>query len=403
MTADMLHVMEWHNGEKGFSPFSAAEMTRRQGGMRSWMGVNDVDAVLLTSHHCIAYFSGWLYCAFGRRYGMVLTQEAATTISAGVDGGQPWRRSFGQNVTYSDWRRDNFYRAVRQLTPRVRRLGIEFDHVSLEFRSQLDLALPGVEFVDVGQPAMWMRVVKSDEELALIRQGARIADLAAAASLEAIQSGVSEHVVAMAGQNAMVREIAATFPQVELMDSWVWFQSGINTDGAHNPVTNRVVRAGDILSLNCFPMIFGYCTALERTLFCDHVDDASLAVWERNLAVHRRGLELIRPGARCNEIAAELNEMYRGWGMLKYRSFGYGHSFGVLCHYYGREAGVELREDVATELRPGMVVSMEPMVMLPDGIPGAGGYREHDILIVTGNGADNITGFPLGPEHNVIR
>lgn len=403
MTADMLHVMEWHNGEKGFSPFSAAEMTRRQGGMRSWMAVNDVDAVLLTSHHCIAYFSGWLYCAFGRRYGMVLTQEAATTISAGVDGGQPWRRSFGQNVTYSDWRRDNFYRAVRQLTPRVRRLGIEFDHVSLEFRSQLDLALPGVEFVDVGQPAMWMRVVKSDEELALIRQGARIADLAAAASLEAIQSGVSEHVVAMAGQNAMVREIAATFPQVELMDSWVWFQSGINTDGAHNPVTNRVVRAGDILSLNCFPMIFGYCTALERTLFCDHVDDASLAVWERNLAVHRRGLELIRPGARCNEIAAELNEMYRGWGMLKYRSFGYGHSFGVLCHYYGREAGVELREDVATELRPGMVVSMEPMVMLPDGMPGAGGYREHDILIVTGNGADNITGFPLGPEHNVIR
>lgn len=403
MTADMLHVMEWHNGEKGFSPFSAAEMTRRQGGMRSWMGVNDVDAVLLTSHHCIAYFSGWLYCAFGRRYGMVLTQEAATTISAGVDGGQPWRRSFGQNVTYSDWRRDNFYRAVRQLTPRVRRLGIEFDHVSLEFRSQLDLALPGVEFVDVGQPAMWMRVVKSDEELALIRQGARIADLAAAACLEAIQSGVSEHEVAMAGQNAMVREIAATFPQVELMDSWVWFQSGINTDGAHNPVTNRVVRAGDILSLNCFPMIFGYCTALERTLFCDHVDDASLAVWERNLAVHRRGLELIRPGARCNEIAAELNEMYRGWGMLKYRSFGYGHSFGVLCHYYGREAGVELREDVATELRPGMVVSMEPMVMLPDGMPGAGGYREHDILIVTGNGADNITGFPLGPEHNVIR
>ncbi len=403
MTADMLHVMEWHNGEKGFSPFSAAEMTRRQGGMRSWMAVNDVDAVLLTSHHCIAYFSGWLYCAFGRRYGMVLTQEAATTISAGVDGGQPWRRSFGQNVTYSDWRRDNFYRAVRQLTPRVRRLGIEFDHVSLEFRSQLDLALPGVEFVDVGQPAMWMRVVKSDEELALIRQGARIADLAAAACLEAIQSGVSEHEVAMAGQNAMVREIAATFPQVELMDSWVWFQSGINTDGAHNPVTNRVVRAGDILSLNCFPMIFGYCTALERTLFCDHVDDASLAVWERNLAVHRRGLELIRPGARCNEIAAELNEMYRGWGMLKYRSFGYGHSFGVLCHYYGREAGVELREDVATELRPGMVVSMEPMVMLPDGMPGAGGYREHDILIVTGNGADNITSFPLGPEHNVIR
>src|SRR3546814_5360114 len=75
--------------------------------------------------------------------------------------------------------------------------------------------------------------------------------------------------------------------------------------------------------------------------------------------------------------------MYRQWDLLKYRSFGYGHSFGVLCHYYGREAGVELREDIETELKPGMVVSMEPMVMLPEGVPGAGGYREHDILIVT--------------------
>lgn len=402
MTADMLHVMEWHNGEKAFSPFSATEMARRHTALRDWMGKEGVDAVLLTSHHGIAYFSGWLHCAFGRRYGMVVTQEAATTISAGIDGGHPWRRSVGQNVTYSDWRRDNFYRAVRQLTPRVRRLAIEFDHVSLDFRSQLDLALPGVEFADVGQAAMWMRLVKSPEEQALIRGGARIADLAGAACVAALREGAAEHEVALAGYSALTREVAASFPAVDLMDSWIWLQSGINTDGAHNPVTNRVIRAGDILSLNCFPMLFGYFSALGRTLFCGHADDASLALWERNLAVHRRGLELIRPGARCSDIAAELNEMYRGWGLLKHRSFGYGHSFGLLCHYYGREGALELREDVTTELRPGMVVSMEPMVMLPEGMPGAGGYREHDMLIVTETGAENLTRFPLGPEHNII-
>jgi len=50
-----------------------------------------------------------------------------------------------------------------------------------------------------------------------------------------------------------------------------------------------------------------------------------------------------------------------------------------------------------------MVVSMEPMVMLPEDAPGAGGYREHDILIVTETGAENITGFPFGPEHNIIK
>ena len=403
MTDDMLHVMKWHNGEKEYSPFSESEMKRRQDNVRRWLAENSVDATLFTSYHCINYYSGWLYCYFGRKYGMFIGHDNATTISAGIDGGQPYRRSFGDNITYTDWRRDNFYRAVRQLTTGAKRIGIEFDHVSLDFRRQLEEALPGVEFVDVAQPSMWMRSIKSLEEQRLIREGARICDVGGAACVEAVKAGVPEHEVAIATTNAMVREIAGSFPFVELMDTWTWFQSGINTDGAHNPVTNRKVQSGDILSLNTFPMIFGYYTALERTLFCDHVDDVSLDIWEKNVAVHRRGLELIKPGARCKDIAIELNEMYREWDLLKYRSFGYGHSFGVLCHYYGREAGVELREDIDTELKPGMVVSMEPMVMLPEGAPGAGGYREHDILIVKEDGAENITGFPFGPEHNIIR
>jgi creatinase len=75
----------------------------------------------------------------------------------------------------------------------------------------------------------------------------------------------------------------------------------------------------------------------------------------------------------------------------------------VLSHYYGREAGLEFREDIETMLEPNMVVSIEPMIMIPEGQPGAGGYREHDILVVTADGALDITGFPYGPERNIIR
>jgi creatinase len=45
---------------------------------------------------------------------------------------------------------------------------------------------------------------------------------------------------------------------------------------------------------------------------------------------------------------------------------------------------------------------MEPMIMIPEGLPGAGGYREHDILIIDKHGAENITRFPFGPEHNIV-
>jgi creatinase len=246
-------------------------------------------------------------------------------------------------------------------------------------------------------------MIKSAEEIALIKHGAQVCDVGGAALAAAVHEGVPEHEVALASTQAMIREIAKRFPDSELMDTWTWFQSGINTDGAHNPVTTRKVQKGDILSLNCFSMISGYYTALERTMFFDHVDDASLKMWEVNVKVHEAGLKLVKPGVRCCDLAAELNEIFAEHGLLQYRTFGYGHSFGVLSHYYGREAGLEFREDIETVLEPNMVVSIEPMIMLPEGMPGAGGYREHDILVVTENGAENITGFGYGPKHNIIK
>lgn len=403
MPNELLRLQTMHNGEKAVATFSAAEMTRRQDGLRSILAELKLDAAVLTSYHNICYFSDFMFCYFGRRYAFVVTPEKAVSVSAGIDAGQPWRRTFGDNITYTDWQRDNYFYALQQTLPGVKRIGIEFDHVNLEFKKLLQDAFPTVEFVDIGAPTMWLRTIKSAEEIVLIKEGARTADIGGEAIRDAIRENVPEYEVALTGTQSMVRHIAKTFPHAELMDTWVWFQSGINTDGAHNPVTSRKIQKGDILSLNCFPMISGYYTALERTLFLDHASDEHLRIWEINCDVHRRGLALLKPGARCGDVATELNEIYRSHNLLGYRSFGYGHSFGVLSHYYGREAGVELREDINTVLQPGMVVSMEPMLTIPEGLPGAGGYREHDILVMTEDGAENITKFPFGPEHNIVK
>ena len=185
--------------------------------------------------------------------------------------------------------------------------------------------------------------------------------------MEAIGVGVPGYEVALHSTRAMVRESGRSQPHVELMDTWTWFQSGINTDGAHNPVTSRRIERGDILSLNCFPMPAGYYTALERTPFAEACSEAHLRLWKINVEVHEAGIGLVRPGVRCCDIAAELNAICARHGLLENRTFGYGHSFGVLSHYYGRERGLELREDVTTVLEPNMVVSMEPMIMIPEG------------------------------------
>ena len=394
------------NGDKVKLPFTEKEYQRRLDNLRNVMNNNNLDMIILTSMHNIAYYTGFIYCSFGRPYGCVITKNKISTISANIDASQPWRRSHSDNIIYTDWKRDNYLKAIVSIIGRdepPKNIGIENDHVTLDIKEKFTSLFNFSKFFDVSKNLMKLRMIKSKEEIEIIKNGARIADIGGEEIVNNIKVGASELEIAIAGRDRMEREIAKTYPDAEYMDTWVWFQSGINTDGAHNPKTSRKLLSGDILSLNTFPMISGYYTALERTLFLNDIDDASLKAWEANIKVHKKGLELIKPGVKCSDICHELNDLFAQLGYLQYRTFGYGHSFGVLSHFYGRESGLELREDVDTILEPNMVVSMEPMIMIPEGKPGAGGYREHDILVINESGAENITKFPFGPEHNIIK
>jgi creatinase len=398
---DRPEFYRFHQGDRVL-PFAAAEYDARLAGLRQIMADSGVEACVFTSMHNIAYYSGFLYCAFGRPYGLVVTQSENVTISAGIDAAQPWRRCHGDNITYTDWARNNYWRAILSVTGTGKVIGFEGDHLSLVQKALLDEFLKPSKSQDIAPATMRQRMHKSAAEIELIRHGAQVADVGGYAIKDAIKEGVREIDVAMAGRDAMELEIAKRFPDAEYRDTWVWFQSGINTDGAHNPVTSRKLKRGDILSLNAFPMISGYYTALERTMFVGEVDEASLKIWQANVAAHEFGMSLLKPGASCAEVTEQINTFFAERDLLQYRTFGYGHSFGVLSHYYGREAGLELREDIDTVLEPGMVISMEPMLTIAEGQPGAGGYREHDILVITEDGNDNITGYPYGPDFNVV-
>ena len=399
----MDQVISVKNGKKQNAIFSNSEMENRLKTLRSIMENENIDEILFTSIHNINYYNHFVYCSFGRPYGLVVKQDKLISITASIDGGQPWRRGFGDNIIFTDWEKDNFFMAVKQEMSDKCCIGIEYDHINVENSNKLKETLPNAEFVDISKLTMRQRMIKSPEEIELIKNGAEVADIGGNACIEAIEEGITEFNIALHSTQAMVREIAKRYPESDIMDTWTWFQSGLNTDGAHNPVSTRKIKKGDILSLNCFPMIGGYYTALERTLFLNYISERHLEIWEINVEVHRKGLELIRPGIRCCDIAAELNEIYLQHDLLQYRTFGYGHSFGTLSHYFGREAGLELREDIETVLEPNMVISMEPMLMIPETLNGSGGYREHDILVVTEDGAQNLTKFPYGPNYNIIR
>ena len=131
-----------------------------------------VAAAVLTSMHNIAYYSGFLYCSFGRPYACVVTPDRCVTVSANIDGGQPWRRSVGENLIYTDWHRDNYWRAVRKIAGPVKAIGIEGDHLTLQQSANLAEFLGTPHIVDIAPATMTARMMKSPEEIALIREGA---------------------------------------------------------------------------------------------------------------------------------------------------------------------------------------------------------------------------------------
>ena len=90
----------------------------------------------------------------------------------GVDYGQPWRRGINaENVTYTDWEKDNYFKAITKLVDSHKNVGLEYDHCHLQNFEKFKMALPAANFTDIGIPAMNLRMVKSNEEIDVIKIG----------------------------------------------------------------------------------------------------------------------------------------------------------------------------------------------------------------------------------------
>ena len=135
-------------------PFAASEYDARLAKLRSDMVAAGVDACVFTSMHNVAYYSGFLYCSFGRPYALVVTSTDSVTMSAGIDAAQPWRRGHGDNITYTDWQRNNYWRTIESVTGQGKVVGFEGDHLSIAQKALLDEFLKPKATLDVAPATM---------------------------------------------------------------------------------------------------------------------------------------------------------------------------------------------------------------------------------------------------------
>ena len=382
--------------------FSHSEMQNRLNCLTGVMEDADVEAIIATSFHNVLYYSDFWMTPFGRgHYAVMMKAGEGALIAPRIEFDRPANCSWFDDVRIYWDTKSPLEGSVRLIAETMAdrgitsgRIGVEYEYLTVGFHRSLQEALPNCEFVDITLPVMEAQIVKSEEEVALMRGGAQVAVVGAEAFMSTIAVGVTEVEVARVAVAAMEDEMRIRFPDLEVQeDTFSWCQSGVDrTYVAHAPNTWRPIERNQLLSLNVFPMIAGYYHLLERSVFFGELPDTVRKPLEVQIAAHHAGIKMLRPGVRFNQIDDVINPILESSGYLSDRTFGSGHSFGIMSRWYGRDEIGEMRPYNNRELQPNMVVSMEPMIS----VENIGGFRHADMFLITADGSELLTTFDNG-------
>jgi Xaa-Pro dipeptidase len=241
-----------------------------------------------------------------------------------------------------------------------------------------------------------MRLTKDPEEIELLEAAGKFADYAVETARAAAKPGVSEIDILKASQEAVLARMEKELD--EIIYTWGGVTGGLIYSGPRSafphgmPSINKV-QAGDVLILSMGSGVGGYRCESERTFIVGKPTARQRELFEVMAEAQRVGNEALHPGVRCCDVNEKCLNVIRQAGLEEYIKHRMGHGKGLEGH-----EPPWIEEGDETVLREGMVVSSEPGIY----VPGFGGFRHSDTLIVTAEGARSFTHYALKLEELII-
>lgn len=245
---------------------------------------------------------------------------------------------------------------------------------------------------------MW---IKSDEEIALVRESCKWGDLAHRLLQEYSASGLVETDVSFrASHEASMKMVRALGPEYRSMRFGSFpahadyrGQIGAHSAIPHSITTNVALNVGDVLVTGAAAEVGGYLSELERTMILGAPTTEQERLFELMLGMQDLAFEAIRPGARCSDVDRSLMSYFEEHGIRKYWRHHTGHGIG-----YGMHEAPFLDVGDDTVIQPGMILTVEPGLY----VPGVAGFRHSDTLLVTESGIEILTSYPRDLDSLVI-
>ena len=336
---------------------------------------HEVDALFVVDLDNVRYLTGFS----GSNGQVVITSETAWFLTDGRYRARAQETvRAAEVVVYSD-------SALVPLKDRlategvVGRVGIEASTVTVAERGRFAAKLEGSELVETTGVVEALRRIKDEDEIRLMLRAVEIADAAFDWVLDRLVTGATEREVALDLEVKMRREGADEVSFTPIVGS------GPLSAHIHHSPSDRSLERGDLVLLDFGCRVEGYCSDLTRTVCLGTASPEQKEMYATVLMAQLAGIEAVVPGARTSEADAAARSIIDAAGHAEDFGHGLGHGLGLNVHESPR-----LHWASGDTFMAGDICTVEPGIY----VIGSGGIRIEDDVLVTGSGAEALTGAP---------
>ena len=348
--------------------------------LRERFAASDLDALLVSQPESRFYLSGYTghdlpprdsagYLLVTREHIYLLT-DSRTTEQAGKECPDYEVLEYGIAARFTQ-RLAELARAHG-----LRRIGFEAIHLPFQLHGTIgDMLRGNAELIATSNLVDQLRIVKDEDELAKLRKSQEVLDACFAHVSRSLEPGMTERQVAR-----MVEDYLREHADGPSFTSII--ASGPNASMPHAVVSDREMQTGEPITIDIGALYQGYCTDMTRTVCLGRAPDKLNEIYAIVLEAQEKTEAALRPGMTGQQADAIARDVIK--------EKGYGDFFG---HGTGHGIGLEVHEPPSLStrgpeiLQPGMVFSVEPGIYLP----GWGGVRIEDLVLMTENGAEVLS------------
>ncbi|QGH36733.1 M24 family metallopeptidase [Gracilibacillus salitolerans] len=359
-------------------------MQERLTKVTEWMNEKNIEVAFLNSTENVFYLSNFYTDPHERLMGIFLFKQAQPVfILPAMEVGQLKNAGWEYEIIgYSDhenpWK---FIEAIiqKKQLEKAEAVAIEKDVLTYRRSEEFLSFFPEAKVISVEEKLNAMRVVKDNEEISIIRRAANMADYGVQVGIDALEEGISE------------MEVLATI-EFELKKKGIREMSfstmvlfGEKSGDPHGNPGDRMLNAGDMVLFDLGVVMDGYCSDITRTVAFKSVTDKQKDMYQTVLKAEQASLEKSKPGNRIGDLDKVARNIITEAGYGDYFPHRIGHGMGINVHEFPSMS--HLNDGIITE---GMVYTIEPGIYLP----GIGGVRIEDDVLVTMDGYETLTKFP---------